>query len=187
MSHDKCGTRIVPEHHYVDFKGRYPAKEDGLLVGFRDYVLSAEHPSGAVTDDPPNLALIAGQHSITQLKFQSMVGAYFHPFPVPSPEVRLLAEMNQIILDAANTGKINFEYDELNKTTNDMTIVGEPAQVIPVFSAYLFRGINQITNNDVVKFHFYKAIDNGKFTVAIVALNATNNVLYLGELSELYP
>ena len=187
MSDDKCGTRIVPEHHCVDFSERYPVNEAGLLVGFRDYVLSAEHPSGAVVDDPPNLALIAGQHSITQLKFQSMVGAFFHPFPVPSPEVRLLAEMDQIIIDAANTGKIEFTYDELNKTTNDMDIEGQPLQAIPVYSAYLFRGIFQVTNEAVVKYHFYKAIDNGKFTVAIVALNATNNVLYLGELSELYP
>lgn len=140
--------------------------------------------SGTPSDDM--LKVIAGQHSITQNEFETIVGKFFFPDVVPAPEVRSFAEMGALI-QQAGCEKIIFDYDESDNTSNAMkTYAGVSHPTLPFYSAHLFRGIKLLYPGKITEFHFYKAIDNGNYTVAIVAVNG-NDVLYLGELSELYP
>jgi hypothetical protein len=135
---------------------------------------------------------LAWQHSIDEVALGNMVGEYFFPKSVPIPEIRYMEPKPgrttmQDIITKAGTGKILFDYDENDaiRDSNSMTIEPE-TNVKPFYSAYLFKGILLLAPL-TKEFHFYRAIDNGKFTVAIVAVGANDMVLYAGELSEFYP
>ena len=163
----------VPEHFLVDFSARYAG-------GLGSKAISVFAPPGPSDGD---LMYIAGQHYADPVKFQNMLGAFF-PSGVPTPATYSLAKMQQYIHDAGD-GKIQFAYDESDHTSNNMTLTAMPFNAKPVYSAYLFRGI-LLKYPAITEFHFYKAIDSGVFTVAIAAVNGSQ-ILYTGELSELYP
>lgn len=187
----KCSVKKQPLRHLIsDLDKRYLFK-DGKLSGLKGKLeirksIAVNDEGELVDPSDPILMFIAGQHSITQGKFEDIVGEFFYPNQVPEAVVLSLAQMDQII-QAVSNNKILFQYNEWDRTSNDIDI--SPSQAIDVFySRYLFMGIKLLYPNQIKEFHFYRAIDNQNFTVAIVAVgNDNNNVLYLGELSELFP
>jgi len=188
----KCTIKRLHEIYNLDLGSRYKCDEKRCLVNLHSWRKIRMDDQQTLTAPPPaetDLMIIAGEHSITQSAFENMVGIFFHPNTIPDPKVVSLAKINEYI-KTPGIAKFQFSYDDTNTDDNFMTITLIPGidKIVSVnYSSYLFQGILLLYPNLITEFHFYKAIDSVGGTVAIAAVDANSNVLYLGELSELYP
>lgn len=135
--------------------------------------------------NPSDQLTIAGNHKITEAKFNSMVSAFFGP-STPVPTVIPWADINNLIAEAdCTTSRLRFSMDENDLMSNDIGVeLVEMLEVFRYYSIPLFKGIKQMM--DVEEFHFYKAKNNAnQFDIVFKAISGGTTEYY--DLSNLYP
>lgn len=134
-----------------------------------------------------------GRHEIAVGEFIRMVNNYFYyPTTFPTPYVRSLQEIKDVI-EAEQCGVwLNFDFDELTNHKDNAGISISVTQAAKTtYSFPLFLGLlNKFS--DATEYHFFKAYAINRNTQKIIPCTVfrimkNTDILYYGDLSGLRP
>lgn len=140
-------------------------------------------------NNPTDQVTIANMHKITEATFNNGINNFFGAgaASVP-PTVKTWQEMSDA-MDGQDCMSMQWklEMDENDTTNNNITLTVEPmTETVVNYSIALFKGVRQAYNAET--FEFYKAKHNdNRYDIIFKALNAANELVYCGDLSDIHP
>lgn len=185
-----CGILKRSTKSYYEVNLARYKNDNGKLVGINTAPTSNLDPKDDVDG---TTYYVMGQHSVMQDRFEDMIGKFFilNPNGVPIPKtIDTLA-----IIDSSKHGNcFVFSANEHDVNSNaEIAFIMRNVKTFRMESNYsrkLLLGVIHTYQPDHID--FFKAIDGDNYTIAFAAIRKglqgqADQVLYLGELSGLYP